>query len=130
MTPFPVDTAIVPDGSGIPGTDNVRVPVKKQPDKTFKVSPIRRSPERKDAYVYETPESKGYNSFDEYPNSACPGARSPNCAAVVHRIGGWDARKIPDEQDRQSVPIRALRDALSCQIIRTKQPNQYSLKRL
>jgi hypothetical protein len=33
MTPFPVDTAVVPDGSGIPGTDNVRVPVKKQHSK-------------------------------------------------------------------------------------------------
>jgi hypothetical protein len=57
---------------------------KKKPDKAFKVSPIRPSPERKDAYVYETSESKGYNSFDENPNSACPGARSPYCASLVH----------------------------------------------
>src|SRR6266566_3165531 len=124
MTPFPVDTAIVLDGRGVLETDNARVPVKKKPDKTFKVSTIRPSPERKYAYIYETPESKGYNSFDEYSNSACQGAGSSNYAGVVHGIGGWDARKIPGEQDRQSVPIRALRDVLSSQIIHTKQRNQ------
>jgi hypothetical protein len=101
----------------------------KKPDKAFKVSPIRPSPERKDAYVYETPESKCYNSFDEYPNSACPGAGSSNCTGVVHHIGGWDTRKIPGEQDRQSVPIWPLRDVLPSQIIHTKQRHQYSCKK-
>jgi hypothetical protein len=128
MTPFPLDTAVALDGSGVLGTDNVRVPIKKNPDKAFEVSPIRPSPERKYAYVYETPESKSHNSFDEYPDSACPGAGSSNCTGVVHRIGGWEARKIPGEQDRQPVPIRALVDVLSSQIIHTKQRNQYSSK--
>ena len=42
MTPFPLDTAVVPDGSDVPGTDNVRVPIRgKKTDIGFKVSPIR-----------------------------------------------------------------------------------------
>ena len=93
----------------------------KQPDKAFKVNPIRSSSERKEAYVNETPESKGYNSFDEYPNSACPGAGSPICTGFVHCIGGWDASKVPGEQDCQSAPIWALRDVLTSQVIHAKQ---------
>lgn len=121
MTLFPVDTAKIPSGSGVLGIGNVRVPVKpKKTDKAIKISPIRRSLERKYAYVYETPESKSNNSFDKYSDSACPGAWSSNCTGVVHHICGWYACKIPGEQDRQSIPIRALRDVLSSQIIHTK----------
>jgi hypothetical protein len=54
MTPFPVDTAVVPNVSGVLGTNNARAPVK--PNKAFIVSPMRTPiSERKDAYVDKTP---------------------------------------------------------------------------
>lgn len=95
------------------------------PNKAFKVGPA----ERKDAYVEKTPESKGYNPFDDNPDPACHDAGGPSCTGVVHHISGWDARKIPCEQGRQSAPIRALGDVLSCQITHAKQRDQYSSKR-
>jgi hypothetical protein len=39
MTPFPVDTAVVSDESGVLGTDNARVPVKKKKIKHSKFVP-------------------------------------------------------------------------------------------
>ena len=119
--PFPVEKAAGPYGNG-PGKGTVRVPEKKK--KGVQVSPECTIPKGKMSHVDETPKSKGHYPLDEHPDCACPDPWSSHRARIVHYIGSWDTCKVPGEQDRQSTPIRALRDVVASQVIHTSREVQ------
>ena len=70
-------------------------------------------------HVDKTPESKCHHPLDEHSDCACPDPWSSHRARIVHYIGSWDTCEVPGEQDRQSSPIRALRDVVASQVIHT-----------
>ena len=70
-------------------------------------------------HVDKTPESKCHHPLDEHSDCACPDPWSSHRARIVHYIGSWDTCEVPREQDRQSSPIRPLRDVVASQVIHT-----------
>jgi len=73
-----------------------------------------------DTHVYETAETEGHYAFKKYSKCARPCPWGPNAAGILHYIGDWDTREVPQEQDHQSFPIRTLRKVISGRSIQAK----------